>query len=320
LKARIALAHSIKWLNALFGMILVIPLRVLFGFIRLLGMYRASRWGGAILRQVGPWLPAHQTALKNMRAAFPDRSEHEIQALVKGAWDNLGRTSAEYAHLDQIFDYDDREFDNRRCRVEGIEHFLSLRDDGKPAIIFSAHLGNWELPAICAAQYGLETTAVYRPPNTPAVARLVDEMRRQTMGGLAASGAGAAFKLQGVLERSGHLGMLMDQHFSRGVVVDFLGQKAMANPILAKFARHFECPVHGVRVVREADLHFRLELTPPLTLPRDHEGRIDVQGATQMMTSVIETWVREYPDQWLWMHRRWRPTMVEAALKRQKKL
>jgi KDO2-lipid IV(A) lauroyltransferase len=128
--------------------------------------------------------------------------------------------------------------------VGGIEHFERLRDDGLPGIVFSAHLGNWELPAICAARFGLDTTAIFRPPNDPAAARLVYEVRSGTMGGLAASsGSGAAFAIAGVLDRGGHLGQLIDQHFTRGVVTSFLGRPALTNPLLAKLARHHDCPV-----------------------------------------------------------------------------
>jgi KDO2-lipid IV(A) lauroyltransferase len=147
---------------------------------------------------------------------------------------------------------------------------------------------------------------VFRPPNDPAVAHVVHEVRSQTMGGLEAARQGAAFAMQGVLERGGHLGMLIDQHFTRGVIVEFLGRPALTNPILAKFARQYDCPVHGARVVRLPDHRFRLELTPALDLPRDAAGEIDVEGAMQAMTRVVEAWVREYPEQWLWMHRRWR--------------
>jgi KDO2-lipid IV(A) lauroyltransferase len=112
--------------------------------------------------------------------------------------------------------------------------------------------------------------------------------------------------MQGVLERGGHLGMLIDQHFTRGVTVDFIGRPALVNPILGKFARRFDCPVHGVRVIRLPNHRFRLQLTPALDLPRDPDGQINVQAAMQAMTSVVEGWVRDHPEQWLWMHRRWR--------------
>lgn len=289
----------------------MIPLvRCLFWLARMLGTERASRTGGAIARRVGPFLPANRIALANLRAAYPEKDEAAIKALATQAWDNLGRTGAEYAHLATLFDIDPNDPASQRMTVAGAEHFEALRDDGKPGLIFAAHLANWELPAICAARYGLEATAIFRPPNDIASARLVAEVRRETMGGLAAAGQGAVFSMQGVVERGGHLGQLIDQHFTRGVVVEFFGRAVLVNPLLAKLAKHYECPVHGVRVVRKDNAHFHLELTPPLDLPRDANGEIDVQGAMQAMTRVVEEWVRDNPGQWLWMHRRWRPNML----------
>jgi Kdo2-lipid IVA lauroyltransferase/acyltransferase len=294
-----------------------IPLiRLIFALARLLGPQRAAAFGGGLLRRLGPLLPAHRTALANIGAAFPGLPEAEVQAIALAAWDNLGRTGAEYAHLDTLFDYDPAATGPLRSEVEGIEHFFALRDDGQPGLIFSAHLANWELPAICAAKFGLEATAVFRPPNNPAAEQLVREVRRSTMGGLAASGPGSAFRMQGVVERGGHLGQLIDQHFTRGVVVTFFGRPCLVNPMLGKLARHYDCPVHGVRVVRLPEERFRLELTPPLTLPRGADGAVDVAGAMQAMTDVVEGWVRENPGQWLWMHRRWRPDMLPKAAAR----
>jgi KDO2-lipid IV(A) lauroyltransferase len=289
-------------------------IRALFGALRLLGPERSSDLGGWLLRTASPLIPVNRVALANIRAAFPEMAEPEVRRIARGAWENLGRTAAEYAHLKTLFDYDYLNPDApSRVEVEGIEHFITLKDDAKPGLIFSAHLANWELPAICAQAYDLDTTAVFRAPNDPAIAAVVHEIRSGAMGGLAAAKQGAAFAMQGVLERDGHLGMLIDQHFTRGVVVPFMGRPALTNPILGKFARRFECPVHGVRVIRLPNQRFRLQLTPPLDLPRDAQGEIDVQGAMAMMTAVVEGWVREHPEQWLWMHRRWRPNMISAA-------
>lgn len=292
---------------------MIVLVRAVFGFLRLLGPERASDLGGALLRGVSPLIPVNRVAYANIRATFPEMPQAEVRRIARGAWENLGRTVAEYAHLKALFDYDYANPDpNGRIEVAGIEHFIALKDDDRPGLIFSAHLGNWELPAICAATYDLETTAVFRAPNDPAIAAVVHEIRSGAMGGLAAAKPGAAFAMQGVLEEGGHLGMLIDQHFTRGVLVPFLGRPALTNPILGKFARRFECPVHGVRVVRLPGQRFRIELTPPLDLPRDAGGEIDVQGAMAMMTAVVEGWVREHPEQWLWMHRRWRPNLIAA--------
>lgn len=290
--------------------------RGLFAMLQLLGPERSSDFGGWLARTASPLIPVNRVALANLRQAFPEKSEAEIRVIAKGAWDNLGRTAAEYAHLGTLFDWrEDAPDAPSRCEVVGIEHFVALRDDQRPGLIFSAHLANWELPAICAATYGLDTTAVFRAPNDPVMARVIHEIRSGTMGGLEAARQGAAFAMQGVLERGGHLGMLIDQHFTRGVVVRFMGQPALTNPIMAKFARNLECPVHGVRVIRLPNHRFRLELTPALDLPRDAAGEIDVTGAMAMMTAVVEGWVREHPEQWLWMHRRWRPKMIAQRQK-----
>jgi Kdo2-lipid IVA lauroyltransferase/acyltransferase len=313
------LARIRKAASQVAAFLMVWTVRAVFALSRALGPSRASATGGWLLRKLGPLTPQHRIARDNLKAAFPEKSDAERAAILSEAWDNLGRTAGEYAHLATLFDYDaDNPDPGGRVEVAGIEHFEALRDDGKPGIIFSAHLANWELPAICARTYGLEATAVFRPPNDPAVAAVIHEIRSGTMGGLAASMRGSAFSMHGVLENGGHLGMLIDQHFTRGVVIDFLGRQAMANPVMAKFARRFECPVHGVRVIRLPGHRFRLELTPALDLPRDAAGDIDVEGAVRAMNAVVEGWVREHPGQWLWMHRRWRPKMVALALAAQK--
>jgi Kdo2-lipid IVA lauroyltransferase/acyltransferase len=286
--------------------------KLLFAFLRLLGPERASNWGGGLMRLVGPLLPAHRTAVRNIRAVFPDMPDAEVKRIAAGAWENLGRTGAEYAHLHHLFDWDADNPEAGRTQVDGVEQFIALRDDGKPGLIFSAHLGNWELPAICAARYGLDATAVFRAPNNDAARAIVHSIRSGTMGGLAAAGPGASYAMRGVLEKGGHLGMLIDQHFTRGVAVDFMGRPAFTNPVLGKFAKYFDCPVHGVRVIRLPGYKFKLELTPPLDLPRDDSGVVDVTGAMAMMTRVVEGWVREHPEQWLWMHRRWRPPLPGA--------
>lgn len=280
--------------------------RGVFALAYLLGPERSSNFGAWLTRTIGPLLPVHKVALKNLKAAYPEKTPDDIKAVAIASWDNLGRVGAEYPHLAKLFDYNPEAETTGRIEVEGIEHFLALRDDNKPALIFSAHLANWELPAICAARFELDATAVFRAPNDPAIAKIIQEIRGQTMGGLEAARQGAAFAMQGVLERGGHLGMLVDQHFTRGVKVNFFGRPALANATLAKFARHFECPVHGVRVIRLANYRFRLELTPALTLPRDESDNIIIQASMQMMTDIVEGWIREHPEQWLWMHRRWR--------------
>ena len=126
------------------------------------------------------------------------------------------------------------------------------------------------------------------------------------MGQLIRSRNQAPIEIAAALTAGKHVGMLTDQHFSRGVDITFLGRRCKANPAIARLARHFDCPVVGVRVIRRPDGGFTIDGDGPLTLPRDASGRVDVAAATQMINDVVEGWVREYPGQWLWFHRRWR--------------
>ena len=133
---------------------------------------------------------------------------------------------------------------------EVYERFKHLRDDGKPALIFAAHLANWELPALVASKYRLDTTVLYRRPNIGAVSDAIIQIRKDSMGTLVPTGLDAPLKLLRVLEAGGHVAMLVDQHYVNGVDVTFFGRRCKANPFIARLARHIDCPIHGTRVVR----------------------------------------------------------------------
>jgi KDO2-lipid IV(A) lauroyltransferase len=269
---------------------------------------RSAARAGRLMRRIGPFLPEHKVGRANLAAAYPEKSPAEIEAILHGVWDNLGRASAEYAHLDRLWDHDPEHLGAGRIDISLQSHnqFMALRDDGKPALLFAAHLANWELPALAARRHGLDSAIVYRMPNVASVAAAVRETRAGAMGTLIPTGLGAPSAVAAALERGVHVGMLVDQFFDHGVEVTFFGRRCKANPMLARLARHYECPIHGARSIRLPDQRFRIELSGPVTPPRDSDGRIDVQGTMQAITSVVEGWVREHPEQWLWLHRRWR--------------
>ena len=184
--------------------------------------------------------------------------------------------------------------------------FVRLRDDGKPALVFAAHLANWEMPALPGPAHGLPSAVLYRAPNIGAVAEMVMKTRGVNMGRLIRTGLDGAMKAAAALQEGMHVGMLVDQYYVRAVPVTFFGRKTMANPLIARLARQIECPIHGTRVVRLPNHRFYAELTEEIPPVRDAEGKIDVAGTMQAITNVVEGWVREHPEQWLWLHRRWR--------------
>jgi KDO2-lipid IV(A) lauroyltransferase len=263
---------------------------------------------GRVARSIGPIMREQRIGRANLTAAFPEKSPAEIETILAGVWDNLGRVAAEFAHLDHIWEHDPAYPEQSRIEILPRTHelFAQLRLDGKPALIFASHLGNWELPALAAVAHGLDAAILYRRPNIASADRAIQEIRAVKMGTLIPAGRDAPLKLAEALQNGQHVAMLVDQYLTNGVEVTFFGRKTRANPMLARLLRQVECPVHGVRIIRLPGHRFRAELSDEVKPVRDAAGKIDIQGTTQAITSVVEGWICEYPDQWLWLHRRWR--------------
>src|SRR5712672_686440 len=199
---------------------------------------------GRISRFIGRRLKEDKIGRANLTAAFPEKSPEEIETILAGVWDNLGRVGAEFAHLDQIWDFDEARPNQGRTKLSQRTHelFHQLRLDGKPALIFASHLANWELPALAAAAHGLDTAILYRRPNIAAADRIIQDMRALKMGTLIPAGRDAPLKLAEALKNGQHVGMLVDQYLTNGVEVTFFGRKTRANPMLARLLRQIECP------------------------------------------------------------------------------
>jgi KDO2-lipid IV(A) lauroyltransferase len=290
--------------EAAVGALTVVLLRI----TRYFDPIKTANLFGRIAGLIGPLTREQRIGRGNLTAAFPEKSREEIETILAGVWDNLGRLVAEFAHLDHIWQHDPAFPEHSRIEIGPRTHelFAQLQLDGKPALIFSGHLGNWELPAVAAVAHGLDGAVLFRRPNSASANRIIEELRAVNMGTLIPTGRDAPLRMAEALRKGQHVGMLVDQYFTNGVEVTFFGRRTKANPTLARLLRQIECPVHGVRIIRLPGHRFRAELTEELAPVRDASGQIDVQGTMQAITSVVEEWIREYPDQWLWLHRRWR--------------
>jgi KDO2-lipid IV(A) lauroyltransferase len=305
LRTRARIRNATKPINeAAVGTLTIAMLRT----TRYFDLDKTARLFGRIARLIGPMTREQRIGRANLTAAFPEKSPDEIETILAGVWENLGRLGAEFAHLDHIWQYDPASPTNSRIEVRprSAELFAQLRLDQKPALIFASHLGNWELPAVAAVAHGLDAAILFRRPNSASASRIIEELRAVKMGTLIPAGRDAPLRLADALQKGQHVAILVDQYFTNGVDVTFFGRKTKANPTLARLLRYIECPVHGVRVIRLPGNRFRAELSEEVDPVRDASGRIDVQGTMQAITSVVEGWIREYPDQWLWVHRRWR--------------
>ena len=276
--------------------------------LRLLPPDSALNFADRAARRVGPLTGRHRVALENLRRAYPEKDESEIRAIALAMWGNMARLAAEYIFLDQLFDFDPRAATPGRIEIspESVPLFGRIAEDAaRPHILFTAHLGNFELLPVAAATFGMTITALFRPPNNPYLADYILSTRRSSMGALLPSADGASFALAGILEKGGNIGVLVDQKFSRGIETTFFGRTCQSNPLLAMLARHYECDVYPARCIRLAGNRFRLEIEEKLDLPRDAKGSVDVKATTQKLADIVERWIRQDPGQWMWFHKRW---------------
>ncbi len=264
----------------------------------------ASAVGGWIGRTLGPRVGVSDRARRHLRRAFPAMDEREIERLVGGMWDNLGRVTAEYAHLKELGELDERD-GRRRVEVVGLEHLVALRDGGRPGIMFAGHMANWEVLTMVAGRLGLPTTSIYRAANNPLVDELIQRWRDDRTAEFVPKGSQGARAAIKALKDGRHIGMLVDQKMNDGIPVPFFGRPAMTAPALADLALRFDCPVVPIQMERLDGARFRLTAFPPLALAPSGERRGDMMRIMTMVNARLEDWIRQRPEQWFWLHRRW---------------
>jgi Kdo2-lipid IVA lauroyltransferase/acyltransferase len=293
---RLAMAADRAWYSV--GHLLV-------KLIRRFDIDRTANFAGRTLRRIGPRLRGHRTARLNLTAAYPDKSAAEIERILAGMWDNLGRLAVEYINMDRLIGPDPNA-GRMVVPAKTLQTLVQLRDDGRPSVFFTSHLGSYEVGAIWGKRNGLDLAILYNPLNFGPPSEELLAMRRQCMGRLIASGPDTPWKVREAMKEGLHLTLFVDRHQAQGVEVTFFGRRCKANPIAARFARLFDCPVHGFRAIRLPDNRIAIEFTDEIQMPRGADGKIDVATGTQKITDVVEGWIRERPEQWLWLQRRWR--------------
>ncbi len=278
--------------------------RFMIALLRRMGPVGASNAMGALCRTIGPLLPVTRVADANLRAALPHLSAQDRARIIRGMWENLGRTAGEFPHLADL-PKDSPEGPGWEMVNDHLLREQAAR--GGPAIFVSGHIGNWEMLPPAVAWYGMPFSSVYRQASNLAVDEAILDLRRRAMGQSVpmfpkgAKGARAAFAH---MRRGGYLGMLTDQKMNDGIESRLFGLPAMTAPAAAALSVRFGCPVIPGRVQRVGPARFRLIVDEPL-LPR--EGA-DTQEAVAEMTQTIndrlERWITERPAEWLWLHRR----------------
>lgn len=245
-----------------------------------------------------------RVGLKNLELAFPNKSLAERQRIVAGVFTSLGRLLAEVCRFPRYT----RENISQVAIYDGFENYERANQRGKGVLFLTAHLGGWEIGSFMHSLHGHPLRIVVRPLDNPYVNRLVEKAR--TLHGNTTFGKqDFARGLLSAMKAGETVGLLMDTNMTppQGVFVDFFGIPACTASGVARVALHTDAAVVPAFTIWDAVLRkYRVRFDPALELVRTGNDTEDVVTNTARFTKVIEEYVRRYPDQWLWVHRRWK--------------
>ncbi|MEX0759386.1 MAG: lauroyl acyltransferase [Tistlia sp.] len=269
------------------------------GLFKILPLDRASALGGWLGRSVGPRLALSKRAYRNLELVFPEMPQARRREIVRAMWDNLGRTAAEYPHLDRISDPAEG-----RVEILGAELVKGPAAEGRPVIVAGMHQANFEVSVVTAGAQGIPMVGISRGANNPLVQKVAERMRGVTPGKRVPKGAQGARALMAELQKGSVIGVLNDQKFNEGFEARFLGLPAMTADGPAQLALRFKCPIVPSRLERLGGARFRMTIEPQPDFEATGNKRAEAQALTQAINDRFEAWVRERPEDWLWLHRR----------------
>ncbi len=241
---------------------------------------------------------------RNLSLALPELSEHARRSILKGVFHNLGRQLVEFCRMPRYTAQNTRGW----IRPEGLEHFLAAEARGKGVLVLTGHLGAWELSSFYHSLMGHPMGMVIRRLDN----RLLDEYVngiRCLHGNRVLHKDDFARGLLTAMRAGQTVGILMDTNMTppQGVFVRFFGTAACTASGLARVAlKTGAAVVPGFMLWEPGERQYVLHFGPELNLERTGDNEADILAATQQCNDVLESWIRRYPDQWLWIHRRWK--------------
>ncbi|MDR1426079.1 MAG: hypothetical protein LBI70_03785 [Rickettsiales bacterium] len=251
-----------------------------------------------------PFMTKTYLILENLRRAMPKLSYGERILLMFRIWYSLGRTAGEYPY---IYRFKDRKIFEYTEISENLREILDkLKGSTKGSIIFSGHLSNWEIGLRALKDYGLKVAVIFRRLNNPLLEPEYSENIRKKLGiNMIAKQDGAAFSIVKSLRKGENVVILMDQRDEmNGVLIDFFGRKAFTARSIYIIAKKMDIPVYGMRVVRKG------MTSSKFLLDADRECfRAKNMSEEEFLTcinGVLEKWIEEHPEQWFWIHNRWK--------------
>jgi KDO2-lipid IV(A) lauroyltransferase len=282
-----------------------LPVWCLLGLLRVLPRGAARRVGVAIGLGFFHFYPRlRRVGLRNLELAFPEMPKPERLGILRGVFVSLGRLLAEFPKFPEY----SRENVSQIAVYDGFENFAAAHDKDKGVLFLTAHLGGWEVGSFVHSVHGNTLQVVVRDLDNRYLNRLVRRYRTLHGNGSVDKNEFARGLLS-ALRRGDTVGILMDTNMTppQGVFVDFFGHLACTAVGIARVALHTGAAVVPAFTIWDDSLQkYRIRFEPALETIRTGDDEADAVANTAMYTKVIESFVRRYPDQWLWVHRRWK--------------
>jgi KDO2-lipid IV(A) lauroyltransferase len=275
-----------------------IPRKVRIGFFT--GMFRLFYYLSPRQRLI---------TLHNLHRAFPEKSITEIKAIAKGVYMTLGIVAADFFDIPSLT----TENVGDLVEVEGLENCKKALEKNRGLLMFGAHFGNWELSAVTVSLLLKPVVVIYRPLDSSILDNLVFGVR-SSVGNIPVPKDRAMRQMLRSIKKNEILGILIDQNvaWQEGVFVDFFGRPACTTNGLALLALHTDAPVVPGYILRLENGRYRLVIKEEMQVVRTGDEDEDILINTQNFTRVIEDIIRLQPDQWLWIHQRWKTKPWQA--------
>jgi KDO2-lipid IV(A) lauroyltransferase len=246
-----------------------------------------------------------RVAADNLRQAFPDWDEARVLATARAVYAHFGAVILDLLWMagrpaEELLALAD---------LEGVEHLQNARASGRGVVAPSGHLGNWEIQAVASVPKVGNVAMIARPLDNLELDERLNRLRTST-GNTVIYKQKALAQVIRTLREGGIVAILIDQNMQAkdGVFVRFFGRPACTTTVAAALALKTGCAIVPVHCLLQPNGRYRMIYGPPVEWPRTGRRDEDVVALTQHLTSIIESWVRETPEQWLWLHRRWKTT------------
>ncbi len=242
--------------------------------------------------------------LSNIRFAYPQWPSSKVRTMARRIFQNMGVTILEICQLSFL---SKKDILDKVC-IKGEDNLINAINSKKGIIFVSAHIGNWELSLLhCSYYIQSGIVLIARRIRLKILDRWIHRLRSSS-GNILIDKKGALPSMVKALRKGGVLGLLVDQATTKaeGVNVKFFGHKVTATPVVAMLAIRYDCIVLPAFCVREKDNTYTLIYKKPLSFEKTDDLKTDIISCTQNLTAMIESVIREYPEQWFWFHKRWK--------------